>query len=570
MNKKLWIKCFVMGISIFLIGASFFTVESAKVMDCPSDETQNDYKNCDRDRTINSCYQNWLEQDKLTASDGSEFDWFGYSVSIDGEYAVIGAYQKDYGTGAAYVFKRSGDVWTQQQKLVASDGDTYDSFGISVSIDGDYIVVGAFSDDDVADNSGSAYVFIRTGSTWTEQQKLIASDGAADDRFGNSVSIDGEYIVVAASEDNTLKGSAYVFKRSGSTWIEQQKLTASDGESEDLFGCSVQLDGEYTIIGAYGDDDGGKFSGAAYVFKRTDSTWSQQQKLSASDSMENSGFGFSVSLYEDIALIGAIGDNFGTGSAYIFSRTGSTWSQDQKLVATDGDFGDVFGHSVSINENYAFVAAPQDDDKGDESGSVYVFQHSLNNWYDGQKLTASDGELEDLFGQSVSSDGNYVVIGAYGDDDNGDLSGSTYVFVNEVNSDLMCEGELDWNDVKVSSAVTGDFVIENIGDSGSELDWEISEYPDWGEWTFIPLNGDDLPPGEPFTVQVIVIAPDTPNKGFAGFIKIVNKENVNDICMIPVSLTTPKNKVIDFNYDLVIWLFNHFPNISPIFQYFLS
>jgi hypothetical protein len=202
----------------------------------------------------------WLEQDKLLASDGATTDVFGISVSIDGDYALIGADGDDAAKGSAYVFKRDGTIWTEEQKLLASDGATGDRFGRSVSINGDYALIGAPGDDTW---KGSAYVFKRDGTIWTEEQKLLASDGATNDIFGISVSIDGDYALIGAYGDDTYKGSAFVFKRDGAIWTEEQKLTASDGATGDYFGWSVSINGDYALIGADGDDT---YKGSAYVF----------------------------------------------------------------------------------------------------------------------------------------------------------------------------------------------------------------------------------------------------------------------------------------------------------------
>ena len=187
-------------------------------------ETSDDYNNL-MQQLIGSSLEDWSEQDKLTASDGATSDRFGRSVSIDGDYVLIGAYYDDSAKGSAYVFKRSGTSWVQEDKLTASDGATSDYFGQSVSIDGDYAIVGAYNDD----GKGSAYVFKRSGTTWTEQQKLLASDGAAGDFFGISVSIDGDYALVGAERDGEnglYYGSAYMFKRSGTSWVPDEKLTS--------------------------------------------------------------------------------------------------------------------------------------------------------------------------------------------------------------------------------------------------------------------------------------------------------------------------------------------------------
>jgi len=192
-------------------------------------------------------YADWDNEQKLTASDGASYDHFAYLVSLDGDYAVIGAYWDDdngYNSGSAYIFHKSGTIWTEQAKITASDGASEDFFGISVSISGDYAVIGAYHDDDNGSNSGSVYIFYRNGTTWTQQAKLIASNGSYEDYFGISVSISGDYAVIGSYRDDdngNNSGSAYIFYKSGTTWTQQAKLTAYDGSAEDYFGISVSI-----------------------------------------------------------------------------------------------------------------------------------------------------------------------------------------------------------------------------------------------------------------------------------------------------------------------------------------
>ena len=251
------------------------------------------------------------EEEKLIAIlDGTSGDLFGWSVSVYDDTAVIGAADDD-GKGSAYVFIRSGGTWAQQAKLTPSDSTAVDSFGDSVSVYGDTAVIGAGDSDSY---KGSAYVFIRSGGTWTQQAKLTASDGFG--RFGDSVSVYGDTAVIGAPYDNSDKGSAYVFTRSGGTWTQQANLTASDGVAYDVFGDSVSVYGDTTVIGAY-SDDGQK--GSAYVFNRSGGIWMQQDKLTTSDGTAGDSFGRSVSVYGDTAVIGAPIDDGYKGSAYVFS-----------------------------------------------------------------------------------------------------------------------------------------------------------------------------------------------------------------------------------------------------------
>jgi hypothetical protein len=338
----------------------------------------------------------WTEQAKLTAPDAAAFDNFGVSVALSGDTAVVGADQDDdhpvgaTNEGSAYVFVRTGapgsEVWIQQAKLIASDMGWDDNFGISVAVSGDTAVVGAYGDSP----SGSAYVFVRTGTIWSEQAKLKASDAApSGDTFGNSVAVSGDTVVIGAFQDDHLggsdAGSAYVFIRSGGVWTEQQKLTASDAAAVDNFGRSVALSGSTVVIGAYGDTHaGGAVAGSAYVFLRTGTLWSEQDKLTASDAIDGDRFGISVAVSGDTAVVGAYFDNhpFGladAGSAYVFTRSGApgseVWTQQAKLIAADAAQDDYFGISAAVSGDTAVVGAALDDHAGGGSaGSAYVFK----------------------------------------------------------------------------------------------------------------------------------------------------------------------------------------------------
>jgi len=367
---------------------------------------------------------------KLTAgSDGAAGDLFGYSVSTSGDTAVVGAWADDGNKGSAYVFVRTGTTWSKEAKLTAGDGAAGDQFGQSVSISGDTVVVGAPGDDDKGNNSGSAYVFVRSGTTWSEEAKLIASDGAAVDLFGYSVSISGDTAAVGATLGDgkvANSGSAYVFVRSGTTWSQQAELKASDGASVDFFGGSVSISGDTVAVGAYWDN---AKKGSAYVFLRSGTSWSQQAKLIASDGAADDLFGISVSISGDTAVVGAHWDDSKKGSAYVFLRSGTTWNQQAKLTAgSDGAAGDYFGMSVSISEDTVVVGAHQDDDTYGQSGAAYVFVRSGTTWSKQAKLKASDCAPSDLFGYSVSINGDTIAVGAHYDDDDGTNSGSAYVY----------------------------------------------------------------------------------------------------------------------------------------------
>ncbi len=370
---------------------------------------------------------------KLLASDGAMGDAFSYSLSISGDTAVIGAYgDDDLGekSGAAYVFRFDGSAWIEEAKLTASDGVAGDEFGASVSISGDTAVIGSPFDDDLGHKSGSAYVFRFDGSNWVEVAKLTASDGEPWDAFGISVSVSGNIAGIGAygEDDNGLNaGAAYVFRCYGSSWVMQAKLTASDAAEGNWFGASVSVSGDAALIGTW-EDNG---AGSAYVFRLYGSSWLEEAKLSASDGAEDDGFGVSLSLSGDTALIGAHGDDdlgIASGSAYVYWFNGTNWVEQAKLIASDGGSGDFFGWSVSLSDDNAVIGADGDDDNGGSSGSAYVFRSNGPGWVEQTKLTASDGAAYDLFGYSVAISGDTAVCGAYWDDDNGGGSGSAYVF----------------------------------------------------------------------------------------------------------------------------------------------
>jgi hypothetical protein len=371
----------------------------------------------------------WTEMQNLIADDGATGDCFGVSVSLDDDTAFIGAWGDDDWKGSAYVFTRTGSTWAQQQKLVASDGATDDEFGFSVSLDGDTAFIGSKMDDDNGENSGSVYVFIRTGTTWTQQQKLIASDGEPGEQFGISVSLDGDTALIGAPGDYNCNGSVYVFTRTGATWTQQQKFTFSGSADNDCFGIRTALDGDTALIGA-DDEVSQDSSGAVFVFTRSGTIWTQQQKLTPPNGAPGDLFAL-VSLDGDTALIGAPGrddSSINSGSAYVFVRSGTIWTKQATLLASDGAARDYFGWCVSLDNDTVIIGAFQDDDNGGDSGSAYVFTRIGTIWTQQQKLVAGDGAQGDQFGYSVSLDSDTALIGAIRNDDNGVDSGSAYVF----------------------------------------------------------------------------------------------------------------------------------------------
>jgi len=330
---------------------------------------------------------------QLLAADGATSDFFGISVAISGDTAVVGAYLDNLGpgrgnAGSAYVFTRSGGVWTQQQQLTALDAGSDDQFGISVAISGDTIVVGA-DFDDVGANSGqgSAYVFTRSGGVWTQQARLLATGGAVNDHFGISVAIEGETAVVGAHSDDVdhdgvvypNQGSAYVFTRSGSVWTQRAQFTPEDGRADDFFGNSVAISGETVVVGAFEDSVGANSDqGSAYVFTGSGSDWTQPTQLLATGGAVSDYFGVSVAISGDTIVVGAnlddVGANSNQGAAYVFTRSGGVWTEQTPFLATGGAANDQFGVSVAISGDTIVVGAAFDDvGATTNQGSAYVF-----------------------------------------------------------------------------------------------------------------------------------------------------------------------------------------------------
>jgi hypothetical protein len=392
------------------------------------------------------------QQAKLLASDAEAGDTFGASVSLsdDGNTVIVGADGEatgGSGAGAAYIFTRSGTTWSQQAKLMASDAEAGDDFGDAVSIsgDGNTVIVAADGEDTGGSGAGAAYIFTRSGTTWSQQAKLMASDKQSGDNFGKAVSIsnNGNTVIVSANGEDTLytnAGSAYIFTRSGTTWTQEAKIQASNAANGVGFGDSVSIsdDGNTSLVGASGEDTGGLNVGSVYIYTRSGTTWSQEAMIQASDKQSGDSFGKYVSISGDgnTVIVAAEGEDTGAdnaGAAYIFTRSGTTWSQQAKIQASDAEAGDNFGKpSISGDGNTVIVGAIREDTIDTDAGAAYLFTRSGTTWSQEAKIQASDATLQDRFGNSVSisGDGNTAIAGAYTEDTTGDNNaGAAYIFV---------------------------------------------------------------------------------------------------------------------------------------------
>ena len=318
----------------------------------------------------------WKQQQKLNASDGASLSRFGNELDLDASTAIVGVREALTYTGAAYVFARTGTVWKQQQKLTAADGKKQHYFGVDVAVSGDHALVGAKGDGDRAGNAGAVYLFKRMGSVWAQYQKITASDGAHWDAFGATLDMDGATFIAGVGNRTSLgpasHGLVYVFARSGITWKQQARITAPAGGPLNPNGVSLSLNKDTLLFGAAQEG-----AGAAYIFSRAGTSWSQKARLTALDVVKGDNLGHRVALYDGVAAVSTIGGmNFKKkkGATYLFYRDGTGWSLQLKLTAKDGAAGDRFGSALALGKNTALVGAHGDDDKGDWSGSAYFFK----------------------------------------------------------------------------------------------------------------------------------------------------------------------------------------------------
>lgn len=384
---------------------------------------------------------------------------FAVSTATGHKYDASGA-NAISNAGAVFVYKKTAGVWAFYQKLVASDRYQSLGFGSCVAIDGNYMIVGSYSSTDINGNnllygSGALYVFKLVGGVWTEQQKLVVNDRRENDNFAWSCAIDSNVLVAgghngsynANGQDSLYHaGAVYVFAESGGVWTQQQKIVPQDRAAESVFGLSVAISGNRIICGASGQqvDENGNYpifeAGAAYIFKRTGTVWSQEQKLVNIDRSYRGWFGGAVDIEGDYAAITATGNvtdaNYqnpiaNMGAAYVFVRTPNGWVQHSKLVPSDRNASSLFfGNNISISGSYVLVGHAQDDANYNRSGSAYLYMKKANSWEQLQKLTAYFSMEDYFFGSALEIDGANIIVGEPGFSDVGNYVnvGDIYLF----------------------------------------------------------------------------------------------------------------------------------------------
>ena len=351
---------------------------------------------------------------ELSAADGRISDVFGRAVAISGDTIVVGAPGDDDGqdrvdidAGSVLVFVRSGGAWVVQADLAPTEPRLGGRFGQAVAVSGNTLLVGEPGGGDPAVGPGAAYAYVRSGSTWTLQQKLEADVPGISDYFGRSVALSGDTALVASS------GTTCVFTRAGSVWTQQATLPHGTGAFGDEATRSLALSVDTAVISNTQDES---LTGAAWVYTRSGGVWTEQQKLTASDAAQGEQFGTSVTLAGDTALVGDAVDTTAAGeragSVYVYTRSAGVWSQRQKLTSSDAAEGDHFGWALSFSGNTAAIGAPFCDVGGlGDVGAVYLFTFSNGVWTQRQKLTLGSARVWDWYGFSVGLSGETVVAG---------------------------------------------------------------------------------------------------------------------------------------------------------------
>jgi hypothetical protein len=364
---------------------------------------------------------------RLGPSDPGGADIFGSNVAIAGPVAVVGAADADKFQGAAYVFERENGVWVERARLVASDRHPFDfsEFGENVKISGNTIAIGAPGD---RDETGAVYIYQKTGNQWTEQVKLTANDETVGAFFAGSIAL-SQNMLVSGAESGLVSsgveaGAAYVFRRTGNSWTQEAKLIASYPTDQANFGSGAAIINDDTIAVGAGSAQG---TGVVYIFKRLGGVWSEQSQLLPSSPEAGQGFGDDIGISGDSLVVGA---PFAatTGAAYVYRRAGSAWEEEARLVPPETQ-ARLFATRVAISGLTLVAGAPFTDSGTKEGGSAWVFQRAGNTWVTKAKLKAPDATPNDNFGGYVAIDGKTILIGAeQANAPAGANEGAAYVF----------------------------------------------------------------------------------------------------------------------------------------------
>lgn len=405
--------------------------------------------------------QVWIQNQKIVASDRAASDYFGESVAIDGDRAIVGTSRTD-GTiglgfvGSAYIYEKdTNDIWQEIQILNASDEKQNDNYGNAVAIQGNYAFVCATKEGSINQSTnyaGAVYVYERnTNGVWNEIQKITPSDRDLYQRFGNSIDVEGDTLVVGSHWSSNGDGSVLIFEKDiNGIWNETQIFTASDLQNDDEFGSSVSIEGNTILVGAIREDiNFSDNAGAAYIFEKDNTgIWQEQQKLTSTDRVIGALFGFSVDIDGDYAVIGARGESdfsnndFEFGAAFVFKKgTNGLWTEQQRLLASDMLNGDHFGSAVTISGDNIIIGAPDKTVFMNNvtfytfAGEAYLFKKDATDiWNEEEIIIPSPRYSDAFFGYSVAISNNELLVGALNenrDENNFNFvqdAGATYFF----------------------------------------------------------------------------------------------------------------------------------------------
>lgn len=426
----------------------------------------------------------WTTQEVLVPSDDASALRFGESVAISGDTLIVGAPDAGASSGAAYVFGRAAGDWTEAARLVSGDAVAPRRFGCAVAVEGPTAIVGARDDAEKGALAGAAYVFVRTAGTWVRTRKLMSPEAGASDRFGTRIALSGDSVLISSPGQDASAGSVYHFVRRAGAWSERPAIEAPDRDDTDRFGEGLALSGGFAFVGAPGDDDEAPDAGAAWavlldeadsnapvplldpspvafdamgasvalhgdtafvgapknftsgsqpgevhVFGRTGNQWTLETTLAAPNASGADGFGNAVAVHGDLALVGAPAEAAGAGAVYAFARTGGAWTFTERLEAPVPEAADRFGWSVALEGRRALVGAFRDEAAAPQTGAVHVFERPAGLWSFQSTLRAEDEQANDYFARSVALSGDTALVGAYRDGDRGGNAGAAYVFV---------------------------------------------------------------------------------------------------------------------------------------------
>ena len=391
---------------------------------------------------------------KLEIDGIASFQYAGRSIDADGDTLVVGVFGDDapagQDSGSARVFERQDDRWVETAVLQASDTRALTLFGITVAIAGDQIAVGAYNDGPRGFKSGSVYVFERRGGGWQEVAKLIPTTSDSFDEFGLALDIDGDVLAggsrrVDAAGD--LSGGAWVFERIDGVWVERGEILGDDTAAGDEFAAEIAIDNGRVLVGALrATSRPGVRGGAAYVFEADAAgVWRQTAKLTAPDAAMGDEFGVAVDLEGTRAIIGArraATAVANAGAAYLYELAGGSWVPTERLAAPDAGAFDYFGASVQLNGPNALIGAWLDQDRGDSSGSAYLYSKADDRWTFGEKFLAPDGSRLDYFGVGLAFAPGSIIISAP-EHDVAPFGGTGAVYVFDDARVLVCPADLD-------------------------------------------------------------------------------------------------------------------------------